>query len=212
MTQLIASRASSSMFFFLTLYMQNVLGYSPLQAGAAYLPLCFGVGDHRRHLLAAARARRHAAVDRRRRAVAAAGVYWLSRIPVDGSYSPTCCPGMVIMSLGLGAVFVAVMTAANAGVPADKAGLAAALLNCVAAARRRARAGGLLGDRDAGARHLLGRAHSRGQALTAGFQRALLTAAIFVLAAAVIAMRTTNSRGETQPPAIEAEPEASLAA
>ena len=32
------------MFFFLTLYMQNVLGYSPIQTGAAYLPLCFAIG------------------------------------------------------------------------------------------------------------------------------------------------------------------------
>jgi hypothetical protein len=32
------------MFFFLTLYMQNVLGYSPIKTGLAYLPLCFAVG------------------------------------------------------------------------------------------------------------------------------------------------------------------------
>ena len=40
-TQLIAFAGFVAMFFFLTLYMQNVLGYSPMQTGLAYLPLCF---------------------------------------------------------------------------------------------------------------------------------------------------------------------------
>ena len=61
--------------------------------------------------------------------VAAGGLYWLSRIPVDGSYVADLLPGMLVLALGGGAVFVGVTTAANAGVPADKAGLAAALLN-----------------------------------------------------------------------------------
>lgn len=43
-TQLIAFAGFLSLFFLLTLYTQNVLGYSPIQTGAAYLPLCFGVG------------------------------------------------------------------------------------------------------------------------------------------------------------------------
>ena len=43
-TGLIAFAGLIAMFFFLTLYMQNVLGYSPIQTGAAYLPLCLGVG------------------------------------------------------------------------------------------------------------------------------------------------------------------------
>jgi len=48
---------------------------------------------------------------------------------VNGSYLTDLLPGMVIMSFGLGAQSVAATIAANAGVPADKAGLAAALLN-----------------------------------------------------------------------------------
>jgi hypothetical protein len=43
-TQLIAFAGFLAVFFFLTLYMQNVLGYSPIQTGAAYLPLCFAIG------------------------------------------------------------------------------------------------------------------------------------------------------------------------
>jgi hypothetical protein len=49
-------------------------------------------------------------------------------------------------------------------------------------------------------------------ALTSGFQRALLVGSILILASAVIALRATNSRGETEDSGIEAEPEASLAA
>jgi hypothetical protein len=58
-----------------------------------------------------------------------AGLYWLSRIPVDGSYVSDILPGLLIVSIGLGGVFTGLTTAANAGVDEDKAGLAAGLLN-----------------------------------------------------------------------------------
>ena len=81
------------------------------------------------------------------------------------------------MSLGLGAVFVAATTAANAGVPADQAGLAAALLNASQ------QLGGALGHRDLHAiatsrtKHLLA-AHVAGPtALASGFHHALIAAA-----------------------------------
>src|SRR3954447_19302808 len=128
-TQLIAFAGFLTMFFFLTLYMQNVLGYSPMQTGIAYLPVTAGAAiaaGITSQLVTRTGTRPVIVVGP---LIAAAGVYYLSGIPVGGSYVTDLLPGPVVMSLGLGAVFVAVTTAANAGVPADKAGLAAALLN-----------------------------------------------------------------------------------
>jgi EmrB/QacA subfamily drug resistance transporter len=197
-TQLIAFAGFLAMFFFLTLYMQNVLGYSPIETGLAYLPVTVGAGaaagitsqlvgrtGTRPVIVAGA-------------LIAAGGVYYLSRVPVDGSYLSDLLPGLLVMSLGLGAVFVAVTTAANAGVPADKAGLAAALLNASQ------QLGGALGlaifsaiatSRTA---DLLASHAPAAEALTEGFQRALLASSVFLVAAAVVGLRATNTRGEQQ--------------
>jgi EmrB/QacA subfamily drug resistance transporter len=202
-TQLIAFAGFLAIFFFLTLYMQNVLGYSAIQTGAAYLPLCFAVGvaaGIASQLISRVGTRPVIVVGA---LLAAGGVYYLSRIPVHGSYVRDLLPGMLIVSLGLGAVFVGVTTAANAGVPADKAGLAAALL------KASQQLGGALGLAIFSAM-----ATSRTQdqltahvppadALTAGFQRALLFAAIFIAASAVLALRATNTRGEADQPAVD---------
>jgi hypothetical protein len=105
---------------------------------------------------------------------------------------------MMIMSFGLGAQSVAATIAANAGVPADKAGLAAALLNASQ------QVGGALGlailfaIATSRTSHLLAINTAMPEALTSGFQRALLAASIFLLIAAVIATRTTNTKGEAR--------------
>src|SRR5205807_2449625 len=128
-TQLIAFAGFLAMFFFLTLYMQNVLHYSPIQTGVAYLPVCFVIGGSAgaaSQLLARTGTRAVIVVGA---LISAGGIYWLSRIPVGGSYVSDLLPGLVIMSLGIGPLFVGVTTAANSGVPADKAGLAAGLVN-----------------------------------------------------------------------------------
>jgi len=144
--------------------------------------------------------------------IGAGGLYWLSRIPVDGSYVGDLLPGLLLVGLGVAGLFVAVATAANAGVPADKAGLAAALLNASQWL------GGALGlaiftaVSTSRTNRLLASGAPASHALTSGFQRALLVGSIFVLASAVIALRATNTRGETAQPPVEAEPEASLAA
>jgi EmrB/QacA subfamily drug resistance transporter len=189
-TQLIAFAGFISMFFFLTLYMQNVLGYSPIEAGSAYLPVTVGVA-----IAAGASTRLIPLVGTRPvivagTLVAAAGMYQLSRVPVGGSYVTDLLPGLVVMSLGLGAVFVTVTAAANAGVPADRAGLAAGLINTSA------QLGSALGlaifSAVATARtaDLLAAGADPAVALTGGFTRALAASTLALLLAALIALRT----------------------
>jgi EmrB/QacA subfamily drug resistance transporter len=206
-TQLIGLAGLLAMFFFVTLYMQNVLGYSPIQTGVAYLPVCFGViiaAGVTSQLLGRTGTRPVIVTGA---LIAAAGVYALSRIPVHGSYASDLLPGLVVMSVGLGAVFVGVTTAANAGVPEDRAGLAAALLNASQ------QLGGALGLAIFSAiatsrtNHLLASGTSSPEALTSGFHRALLASSVFLLAAAVIGLRVANTRGEAQDAVPTAAPE-----
>jgi EmrB/QacA subfamily drug resistance transporter len=199
-TQVIAMAGFYSMFFFLTLYMQNVLGFSQLQAGTAYLPVTAGVV-----ISSGIASQLFARLGTRPIIVAgalisAAAVYWLSHIPVNGSYLNDLLPGLLIMSFGLGFVFVGVNTAANAGVPADKAGLAAALVNTSTWL------GGALGlaifsvIATTRTEHLLNAHASQPDALTSGFRHALVACSIFLIAAALIALRATNTRGEATAP------------
>jgi predicted MFS family arabinose efflux permease len=211
-TQLVAFAGFLALFFYVTLYMQSILGYSAVQTGLAYLPLCgiavVGAGISSQ-LLGRVGTRPVIVVGA---VIGAAGLYWLSRISVGGSYTTDLLPGLLLVGIGIAGLFVAVATAANAGVPADKAGLAAALLNASQWL------GGALGlaiftaVSTSRTNHLLAAGEPSAHALTSGFQRALLVGSIFILASAVIALRATNTRGETAEPAIEAEPEASLAA
>ena len=129
LTQLIAFAGFFSMFFFVTLYMQEVLRYSPLRAGAAYLPITAGfavAGGIASQLITRIGTRPVVVAGC---LIAAGGIYYLSRVPLHGSYVTDLLPGFLVMSLGAGSVFVSVAAAANAGVPGDKAGLAAGLLN-----------------------------------------------------------------------------------
>jgi EmrB/QacA subfamily drug resistance transporter len=205
-TQLIAFAGFLALFFFLTLYMQNVLGYSPIKTGLAYLPLTFAVG-----IAATVSAQLVTRFGTRPvivtgALIAAGGLYWLSRIPVHGSYVSDLLGPMLVLSVGAGPVFVGVTTAANAGVPSDKAGLAAALLNASQ------QLGGALGlailSAVAASRtsHLLADHSAPPAALTSGFQRALLVGSIFVLVSAFIALRATNTRAETPDESLQPEP------
>jgi EmrB/QacA subfamily drug resistance transporter len=200
-TQVIAQAGFLSLFFFITLYMQSVLRMSPIEAGAAYIPVTIGVGISSgisTQLLPRVGSRPLIVAGT---LIGAAGVFWLSQIPADGSYVTDVLPGLVVMALGLGAVFVGVQNAANAGVPAEQAGLAAALISACATL------GGALGLAILSAiatsrtHHLLVAHVSHPAALTSGFGHALLACSLFLVAAAVIATRTASTRGQQMPAA-----------
>ena len=211
LTQLVAVGGFVPMFFFLTLYMQTVLHYSPIQTGVAYLPLTggfiissgiasqlFGKVGTKPVIVAGA-------------VIAAAGLYWTSRIPVDGSYVTDILPGMLVISLGGGGVFVGVTTAANAGIDEAKAGLAAGLLNT---GQQVGTALGLATLSALATAHttslLKSGEHTVADAATQGYARALLGGALIVLAGSAVAMLAPNTRQTTT--AVEEEPALDLAA
>src|SRR5712691_1761643 len=195
-TQLVALAGFFSLFYFLTLYMQNVLHYSPVETGLAYVPLCFAIGISSgigAQLLSRVGTRPVIAAGL---AIAAGGLYWLSRIPVHGHFASDILPGLLIVALGFGAVFVGISTAANTGVRPQEAGLAAALLNTAQ------QVGGALGIAVLSAisaartNSLMTVRAPVPEALTAGFGRALLVGSFALLAAAVVALWIANTRGE----------------
>ena len=209
-TQLVTAAGFLPMFFFLTLYMQSVLDYSPIQTGLAYLPLTAGfivASSISSQLFARIGTKPVIVVGA---VIASAGLYWLSRIPVDGSYVSDILPGLLISSIGLGGVFVGATTAANAGVSEDKAGLAAGLLNTgtqLGAALGLAIFSALATERTTS---VLQAGHSTvADAATEGFQLALLAGAFLMLAAGAVALLARNTR---QSAAIEEEPALDLAA
>ena len=186
-TQLITFSGLYSMFFFLSLYMQSVLGYTPSRTGVAYLPLTAGF------MVSAAIATPLVPrvgtkpVIATGALTAAGGLYFLSHVPVDGAFLVDLLPGILIVALGAGAVFTGVTTASTEGVREDEAGIASGLLNASM------QFGGALGlavlsavasDRTSA---VLGSGGDLPFALTAGFQRAFLIGAVVVLGAAIIA-------------------------
>jgi EmrB/QacA subfamily drug resistance transporter len=194
-TQILAMAGFYTMFFLVTLYMEEVLHYSPIRAGLCYLPVTVGAAAG-----AGAATKAIPKIGTRPLIAAgallgAAGVFWLSRLPVHGfTYLPDLLPGIVIMGAGVGLVLVGVQNAANGGVPADKAGLAASLITASF------QLGGALGlaifvSLATGRTNQLLATHTQpSEALTLGFQRGLLGASIALVIAAVIALRSTNVR------------------
>jgi EmrB/QacA subfamily drug resistance transporter len=195
-TTLIAIAGFGAMFFFLTLYMQTVLGFSPLQTGLAYLPLTVAGGMSVAvvtPLIARLGPKPVLVVGL---VITGGGLLYLSRVPVDGTYLASVLPGLLAVGVGVIGAFAALTTAGNAGVPADRAGLAAALLNAAQ------QLGGALGlavlsaIATARTNHQLHNLDEPAHAATAGFQRALFVGAMLIFIAAIGGLFTRSSQGE----------------
>jgi EmrB/QacA subfamily drug resistance transporter len=187
-----------SMFFFISLYMQQVLGYSPIHTGVSYLPLAVtiviaaGFGGQLvtrfgfKPILAAGMA------------LVALGLVWFSRVSAGGSFLTDILGPSLLAALGLGFGFVTSTIAAVSGVKNQEAGLASGLINTSQ------QIGGALGLAVLSTIATTRTAHALASggtnfhhALTQGFHSAFLGGAIIAalgFLATLILIRTRDSR------------------
>ncbi|HVI36264.1 MAG TPA: MFS transporter, partial [Gaiellales bacterium] len=126
---LLLGAAIFSMFFLLSLYMQQVLGYSALKAGVAYLLVA--------SVIVVAAGASQALVTRigvrsvliTGMVLLVAGLLWFSQVSVHGAYATDLAPGFILAGVGLGFSFVPVQIASLIGVTHDEAGIASGLIN-----------------------------------------------------------------------------------
>ena len=128
-TMLLIGSGMFATFYFLTLYMQLILGYSPVKTGFAYLPFSIGMG-----IAAAVSSKLVTHVAPRLIAapgllIAAGGMYWFSTLTMHSSYTTQLLPAMFVTALGLGSGFVPMTLGAVHHVAHRDAGIASALLN-----------------------------------------------------------------------------------
>ncbi|MBA2424910.1 MAG: MFS transporter [Actinobacteria bacterium] len=118
-----------AMFFFNTLYLQRVLGYSALEAGLAFLPFTAGIiigAGLSQGLVAKVGARELPLIGM---TMAVAGMLLFIRLQPDGSYVTDLLPGIMLASIGMGLTFVPITLIATSGIPDSDAGLASGLFN-----------------------------------------------------------------------------------
>ncbi len=126
---LFLAAALFSMFFFLTLFLQEVHGYSPLKSGLAFLPVSLGIIGFAG--LGSGLIRKFGALPLILYGLTsvAVGLFWLSRLSVNSSYVTHILGPILILSSGLGFAFIAIFPTALARVPASMAGLGSAMVN-----------------------------------------------------------------------------------
>jgi EmrB/QacA subfamily drug resistance transporter len=200
-----------SMFFFITLYLQQVLGYSPIEAGLSYLPLALTI------IVASAVASQLVTrIGFKPVLVAGMGfiavaLLWFSQVSVGGGFASDVLGPSLLAAVGLGFAFVTTTIAAVSGVREQESGLASGLINtsqqiggalglAVLATIANSRTDGLFED---GA--------GRATALTEGFQSAFLGGAVIavlglVLTLVLIRGRDSRAHVELSHPAAEHAP------
>src|SRR4051795_8568391 len=128
-TLLLVAGGLFALFFFATLYVQEVLGFKPIKAGFAFLPVAIfiGVGAGTAQVLVKKLGVRANTLFGM--VIAAAGLFYLSRGPGDGNYWSDLFPGLVLMAFGMGNTFVPITLIATTNVAPEDTGLASGLFN-----------------------------------------------------------------------------------
>ena len=196
LTMFLVGSGMFAMFFFITLYLQRVLVYHPLKAGLSVLPFTAGImvsAGLASTLAPRLGVRPVAAVGM---VLTAIGMLLFARMPVGGSYVTDVLPGMIVASLGMGAVFMPITLVATTGLKDEDQGLASGLFNTSQ------QIGGALGLAIL-ATIAAGRTHGSSKAaLVHGFHYAFAGASVFVVAALVLMLALLRKRDVAR---IEAE-------
>ena len=182
------------MFFMGTLYLQRVLGYDAVQTGAAFLPVSVGIGvlslGFSARLITRLGAR---AVLLPGLVLLVAGLVLLTGAPVGGDYVTDLLPALILLGVGAGIAFPALVTLAMSGATAADSGLASGLVNTTQ------QVGGALGLAvvatlsTSRSNHLLADGESAASALTGGYHLAFAIGAGLVIAAIVVAALVLRS-------------------
>src|SRR3954465_3732928 len=194
LTALFVAASLFSMFFFISLYMQQVLGYDALKAGLSYLPLAGGI------IVSAGLASGPNTRSGFKPGVIvgppppAGGLIWFSQVSPDGGYVSDILFPSLLAAVGLGFAFVPMTVAAVSGVENHEAGLASGLINtsqqvggALGLAILASVANSRTGDVVAGGAPMP-------VALTEGFQRAFMVGAGFAILGAILAMVLISGR------------------
>jgi EmrB/QacA subfamily drug resistance transporter len=193
-----------ALFYFASIYVQEVLGYSALRAGLAFLPVTGGIivgAGLSQQLVRRIGVRRVGFIGM---AIAATGLIILSRIPVHGTYLGDLLPGLMVMAVGMGLTFVPITLIATTNVDEHDAGLASGLLNtsqqlggAIGLAVLSTLAANTTANTLAGLGHVPSVADSV-SALVSGFHVAFLVGAFLMLGGAVILAATVRRRDVTR--------------
>jgi EmrB/QacA subfamily drug resistance transporter len=193
--QMLSVAGMFGMFFLGALYLQRVRGYDALQIGLAFLPVTILMGGLSVHYSARLTSRfgtRTVLVAGL--AVIGTGLALFAQAPSDGAYVPHVLPPMVLLGIGAGLAFPALMTLAMSGTAPQDAGLASGLLNTTA------QVGGALGlavlatVSASRSSHLAATGTTAAAALTGGYHLAFWIGAILTAAALLLALTTLRNR------------------
>lgn len=127
--QLANAAALFSTFFFSSLYVQDILGYSPARTGLSFLVMPFVIAVAATNAPRVIKRIGYKPVLMIAPLFTAAGLFMLGHVPVQGHYVSNLLPGFIVMAFGLGFTFVSVMIAATSGVAGHLSGLASGLVN-----------------------------------------------------------------------------------
>jgi EmrB/QacA subfamily drug resistance transporter len=118
-----------AMFYFLSLYIQNVLGYSSLRAGVAFLPFSFGIVVSAQIASALVSRIPPRFIAGPGAFLAAGGMIWLSQLTPESGYAGALLGPILVISMGMGFCFVPLTLTAVGGVAKEDSGVASAVLN-----------------------------------------------------------------------------------